>query len=399
MNSNGKIDIKALPKPQTGGGQGDGYTPPCDAWEESLLKIWSGVLQLPRETISTGDDFFRLGGHSLKAMMMITKIFDQWGVRIPLVEIFKKNTVANLAGYLRNIGKNDHTTGPLTMTGKNLVLLKQRKGKPNLFLIHDGSGEVAGYFDLCERLSGYNCWGIRSERLPAYAARNRTIESLAEGYIREIKSIQPGGPYMLAGWSLGGTIAFEMARRFERDGEKPGGLVLIDTKPPTEDTGNRMERFTLKSELQWLRKNSPRMQMAGELESAVDVDTLWQGVVDFAVSNGIAPHMLEGIIAPGMACLIPNLEGLRIDEFIRSLNLIRTLEKAGRDYIPYGKSRWKTYYISALRSGIKNRSHWDSYFVGKLSHHEVDADHFMIVKQPAVTELAEIFPLFSPNDV
>ncbi|MDW3194573.1 MAG: amino acid adenylation domain-containing protein [Cytophagales bacterium] len=108
LNSNGKIDKKALPDAEIGAG--DNYVAPSNATEEQLVGIWSEVLKLDKEVISITRSFFELGGHSLKATLLVNKIFKEMNVEVPLREVFKENTVLKMAEYIENeiwIRKND----------------------------------------------------------------------------------------------------------------------------------------------------------------------------------------------------------------------------------------------------------------------------------------------------
>jgi acyl carrier protein len=104
LTANGKIDRKALPKKALGH-YGEGYQAPVDEIEKKLVKIWSEVLRIDKNTISINADFFDLGGHSLSAVMLITKMEKELDVKVPLVELFKTSTVKELAAYINGLTK------------------------------------------------------------------------------------------------------------------------------------------------------------------------------------------------------------------------------------------------------------------------------------------------------
>ncbi|MCP4156487.1 MAG: AMP-binding protein, partial [bacterium] len=87
LTPNGKLDRKALPRPQSDR-TGD-YIAPRDHIEETMANIWAEVLEMEKETISIHDNFFQLGGHSLKAVILVSKIHRAFNVKVPLAEIFK----------------------------------------------------------------------------------------------------------------------------------------------------------------------------------------------------------------------------------------------------------------------------------------------------------------------
>ncbi|UCH94256.1 MAG: amino acid adenylation domain-containing protein [Candidatus Aminicenantes bacterium] len=106
LTSNGKVDRKSLPVPETGGGEiGTKYVPPGDNIQESLVKIWLELLPLRQNASSAAigidDNFFELGGHSLTATMMAAKIHKELEVNVPLAEIFKTPSIRMLSRYIK----------------------------------------------------------------------------------------------------------------------------------------------------------------------------------------------------------------------------------------------------------------------------------------------------------
>lgn len=98
LSANGKIDRKALPTPEIA--VGEGYVPPRNQVEEKLIEIWAEVLNLGKEKIGINDNFFQLGGHSLKATIMVLRIHKELNVRVPMDEIFKTPTIKGLIQYI-----------------------------------------------------------------------------------------------------------------------------------------------------------------------------------------------------------------------------------------------------------------------------------------------------------
>ncbi len=105
LNTSGKVNRKALPAPNVT--RSEDYIPPTNPVEEKLALIWSEILALDSYKISMEANFFQLGGHSLKATLLVSKIHKELHVKVPLAEIFKSPTIRNLSHYLH---KNIHTT-------------------------------------------------------------------------------------------------------------------------------------------------------------------------------------------------------------------------------------------------------------------------------------------------
>jgi tyrocidine synthetase-3 len=133
LTSNGKIDRAALPLPQEGIGI-TGLCPPVDDFERALLTMWAALLAIDEQTFGTNDDFFQLGGHSLKATILMSRIQKEFGVKIPLVELFRDPTIKGLAccvragipkDYIQIHAAEKKDYYPLSPTQKRFYLLNQ----------------------------------------------------------------------------------------------------------------------------------------------------------------------------------------------------------------------------------------------------------------------------------
>lgn len=101
LTPNGKIDRKLLPPPRLS----RVYVPPRDDSETSLVAIWANILKITEDTIGIDDDFFEMGGHSLKVTTLIADIHLKFGVDIPMAEIFRMPTIRAQADYISKSGK------------------------------------------------------------------------------------------------------------------------------------------------------------------------------------------------------------------------------------------------------------------------------------------------------
>ncbi|MCU0289296.1 MAG: condensation domain-containing protein, partial [Acidobacteria bacterium] len=99
LTPNGKIDWKNLPEPQLE--QDNSYSLPRNETEKKLIDIWTEILEIENSTIGIDANFFRLGGHSLNATILISRIHKSLNVHVPLAEVFKQPTVRGLAEYIR----------------------------------------------------------------------------------------------------------------------------------------------------------------------------------------------------------------------------------------------------------------------------------------------------------
>ncbi|MGW4633314.1 amino acid adenylation domain-containing protein [Nocardia sp. NPDC004415] len=139
------------------------------------------------------------------------------------------------------------TTAPAGPTGLGLdVLLPIRPDgdKPALFCVHSSSGMSWSYLGLAESLRpGRPIYGLQAPDLAGREPSARSIEEFARRYVREIRAVQPHGPYHLLGWSFGGLIAEAMAVELAAAGEQVGVVALLDTDTADID-GDSIERLT-----------------------------------------------------------------------------------------------------------------------------------------------------------
>ena len=221
LTPTGKLDRRALA--QLGGALGatSERVEARDVLELELARIWAEVLDVPR--VGVRDDFFELGGHSLMAVRLMARIRERFGRELPLAVLFQGGTVEALAARLRG-GENE--------AGSILVPIQAQGGEPPLFLVHPAGGDVLCFAALGRHLApDHPVYGIQSRGLSGSDSPLGRIEEMAALYLEEMKRVQPAGPYHLGGWSLGGLIAWEMARQLRERGEEVALLALLDSSP------------------------------------------------------------------------------------------------------------------------------------------------------------------------
>src|SRR5262249_32598684 len=115
----------------------------------------------------------------------------------------------------------------------SLVPIQPQGDRPRLFVIHAGGGNVIFYRDLAKHLGDDQpLFGLQARRLGGRQIGHKTIEEMATFYIKEIKTLQPKGPYLLGGSSFGGLVAYEMAQQLNKACEEVSVLALLDTGGP-----------------------------------------------------------------------------------------------------------------------------------------------------------------------
>jgi len=133
LTSSGKVDRKALPEPEIATGEIP-YTPPRNQSDKRLVDIWTDILSINPERIGIDDNFFQLGGHSLRATLLTTRIHQAFNIKIPVAEIFKRPVIRKLSDYIKNLTVNKYSSiepaeskeyYPLSSAQKRLYILQQ----------------------------------------------------------------------------------------------------------------------------------------------------------------------------------------------------------------------------------------------------------------------------------
>ncbi len=229
MTASGKVDVQALDamrlNPATFAPISD--TTPIDPVEARLKAIWERLLKL--NTVELDQDFFALGGHSLLAERMLVQIEGWFGSRLPHSVLVEHPTIRGLAAYLR---QNPKGRWPA------LATLQVGAQRPPLFVAHGIGGSLLTFVDLAAELGREQpVYGLQ---LPAYIDHHQAqVSELAANYVKQVRAVQPSGPYNLAGHSSGGVIVFEMACQLTEQGQTVGLLAMLDCDP---NTGKNMHQ-------------------------------------------------------------------------------------------------------------------------------------------------------------
>jgi thioesterase domain-containing protein/acyl carrier protein len=225
LTPNGKVDRRALPPPSLDHiTLGQAHMAPRTEIEAKMANIWAQVLGV--ETVGVTDDFFALGGHSLLAVRVFAEIERQMHKKLPIASLFATGTIAGLAAQFDQVESTPSEWS-------SLVAIQSKGEKHPLYCVHGAGGNVLLYRTLAARLGpDYPLYGFQSRGLDGRARPLSTIEEMADHYLSELKSVRPHGPYCLAGYCLGGMVAYQMARLLRRAGDNVAFVALIDSYNP-----------------------------------------------------------------------------------------------------------------------------------------------------------------------
>jgi nonribosomal peptide synthetase DhbF len=237
LTPNGKLDREALPAPDrdayatrgpedhsTGDGHGRNYRVPQTPTEELLAAIWAETLGLER--LGIDENFFNLGGNSLLAMQLFTRIRKAFGRKLPMASLFAAPTIRRMATAL----EREASQTPWA----SLQAIRSEGTRPPLFLVPGVGGNVICYHDLAQLLGDQQpVYGLQSRGLDGLQRPFTSAEDIARNFVRELRTVQPEGPYYLGGASVGGVIAFEMAQQLVAANQDVAMLTLLESWPPS----------------------------------------------------------------------------------------------------------------------------------------------------------------------
>jgi thioesterase domain-containing protein/acyl carrier protein len=234
---------------------------------EFLTQLWQDVLQLP--TVTPEDNFFDLGGDSALAVQLFSRIAGACGQQFPPVMIYHVPTIASQAALLEQ-----RSTPELSP----LVRLKSGNDDSPLFIAPGLGGGPAEFFQLVKYIHApHAVYGLQPKGIEGFDTPCERIEEMAEFYLQAILEYQPHGPYLLAGYSLGGLVALEMARTLQDKGQKVALLVMLDAYPDVNSlsAGQRLRLLAQRTKLRARNFGAARPSQVrlGGLASPDDIST------------------------------------------------------------------------------------------------------------------------------
>jgi amino acid adenylation domain-containing protein len=222
---------------------GAGAARPTENAESVLAAWWKDLLGV--EQVGLDDDFFALGGHSLTAVRLFSRISKRYGLDLELAILFEARTVRKLAAAIR---KRKDPSAAEAKKWSSLVAIQPNGSRIPFFCVHALGGDVIFYEQLARALGNDQpFYAFQSPLVTRADIRETSIEKLASTYVSDLISFFPQGPYLIGGASFGGLVAFEMARQLHALGREPSLLVLFDTAVPGNerhvDVKNQIGRF------------------------------------------------------------------------------------------------------------------------------------------------------------
>ena len=222
LTVNMKADLRALPSPHTFEKKAtlEGKQEIFSPVERTLQHIWQTVLE--QAPIGADQDFFELGGDSLRAVRIMTMVEREMGRSLPISVLFRYATIRQLALLIES--KDEE------MRWRSLVQIKEGHGKLPLFIIHGAGLNILLFNTLARHMDADQpIYGLQARHMNGQGQPLDNLDEIVHEYAQEMLNVLPNGPFALAGFSIGGLIAFELAHYFRRHHKKVAFLGVFDT--------------------------------------------------------------------------------------------------------------------------------------------------------------------------
>jgi amino acid adenylation domain-containing protein len=380
LTPNGKIDHRALPAPEQARSEPEEtFVAPRNQLELQLATIWQDVLGI--QNIGIHDNFFDLGGQSLLAVRLFAEIHKSFNQKLTLSTILQASTIEQLA---KAISQKEYLPD-----SSYLVPIQPHGSKIPFFCIHGAQGEVLFLKSLANHLSwDQPFYAIRSPGQNGETAPLTCIKEMAKLYIKEIKTIQPQGPYLLGGYSFGGLVAFEMARQFKEQGQEVSLLALLDCYAPESLKYLPLHNRFLQHFRNFL---SIGPDYLFNKFKTLRTRIMYRLLKDEAMRNNYFHHLTSTKYFYNLINEFPNytVEDLKLWENLYKANL-----QASSNYIPSvyaGKitifrvktDPTKNFYQPVAKCG------WSELSNQEIEVYDCTGDHYTFIEEPHVQSLAK----------
>jgi amino acid adenylation domain-containing protein len=363
LNPNGKTDRKALQEMMAAlkTEKAEEKIPgPENENQKIIFNLFSRLLDL--KSFHHTDSFFDLGGHSLKAVELVEMLEQIFNKKIPVDLVYKYASVKQLAQAIEKIKPRAEYT--------NLVCIQPRGTMPAFFCVH---ADDANFF--LPRFIGNDIpyYGFFHQGQNGEKILYTSIDGIARKYVSDLLKEQAVGPYILGGYSIGGVIAFEMARQLIELGHCVKLLFLIDSLCPGYQ-GNLV--------------NSAESHAKVNPNPVPDKSFLFRQKSYMKLRQKLQIKLFKFAYYP---CLLLVLLNIKLPLFLRNSYIMGVYRRARKQYKPSVNGHYKTILF---RTTINNYEDpflgWGSYLSDNLQVYEIEADHNSVIKEPHIRKIADI---------
>ena len=330
--------------------------------EQKLASWWSAVLGVP--AIGVDEDFFTLGCDPERGAIVLNNVRHELNIEIPTSDLFEARTISKLADLIeiRQASMDAHSIIPIRRGGR----------KQPLFLVHGVGGNLLGFVNLVRSLDrDQPVYGIQAQALQSTGPILIQLEAMAAYYIRELRSIQPTGPYAFLGLSFGGLVAYEMAQQLVASGETVNLVGMLDTWQP-----GYMRQ--VKAAKIWPLRAWERLRL------------VWLNTKKLSLRQTLRYTLgrIKGRVLRAMYLRIGSSHGVSLPGSMRRVRDINLM--AGARYVvrPYPGTVTLFRALHGDTSSLPKDLGWRAYAQGGVEIIQLPGDHGQVLAEPNVTHLA-----------
>ncbi|MGV9666679.1 amino acid adenylation domain-containing protein [Nocardia niigatensis] len=361
LTVSGKLDRARLPEPVLAVGE---FREPSSWLEGEIARAFGTVLGVDR--VGADDDFYALGGNSLKSVQVVSELRKELDYEIPIRWMLSASCPADLAKRIESGMRSDSTVEPADVGFDVLLPIRTGGEKPPLFCIHPALGLSWCYRTFDRYLAEDRpIYGIQAPQIAGEVPGPTSIEEMAQRYFEEIRAVQPHGPYHLLGWSLGGAIAQAIAVEMRTAGEEVALLALLD------------------AEVGGVDESTVRTVTAGELISnlgpVMGVDFVSPDATAQEAADLIEQHLGSGL----------GIDAAVIERLTDAYNVAVRAASAWRPGVLDSDMLYFT-ATQERRADALGHEGWAHVVRGRISTFDIDAAHLAMTEPGAVAQIARI---------
>jgi thioesterase domain-containing protein len=329
-----------------------------DPVETQLLLLWRSMLGV--EGIGGDTNVFSLGVSSLSILRLVTRMNSLYSMGFGLASLISAPTVKMVAELVRR------RYAPYTAT--SLVPIQPIGTRPPLYIVHGAGGNVVNFYSLTTRIgSDQPVYGVQAQALEADQPALYRIEEMAAHYLKEIRRVQPKGPYHILGYSFGGTVVLEMAHQLHAAGERVGLLGMLDTRAnisleTTSDKPGEQSRL-----MGYVHRNMD--QKGGK--------AWWNFFVRDLKER--KPRYVTFLAAKMFS---------KIPASLKDTYEINSFAQRNYRKEPF-PGRLTLFRASKQEREIPSDNGWGPYFLEGIEIHEIPGDHWEVLSEPSIDVLAK----------
>jgi amino acid adenylation domain-containing protein len=369
ITPNGKLDRNALLNSETIKVDRGVIIEPTTETEKLVAEIWKK--HLAPDSVDIRNDFFELGGNSLIAIQVMNELERTTGKRLPLSSLFEYSTIETFSRLLNEDIKTDRWSA--------LVPIKPKGTKTPIYIVHGAGMEVLIFKQLADNLDvNQPVYGLQAKELFNANEEFDSIEKIAAHYVEAVVENNPHGPYALAGYSFGGIIAYEMARKFLELGKKVSMVGLFDTV--IEPNFHHSSPFRKKMAMMFYQ-NKRRFHILKEMtKSWKNFKSYINNKKEFLLDNHIRTKNFDSV-----------LEQIKHEEFLKTEEIIQPI-KANYWMTPlnikvdlFRAKEQLSYVDESIFKG------WEKFALKGVITHKIPGNHDTILLPQHIKDVANIF--------